>query len=225
MSPVKLVKAISTMIRKRFFAIFLQAFLPILLLGCAYRFTNSDRALSTSNSTSNNTPGVAVEGIFDTSRHTFAKDILWREIQRAFGSTGKVRLSSVENADVLIRIHLEEANFIPSPGKYNPNVKEPENPYIVSTVAPSSYPSLTNSFDAHSTGESVNYSFQVEAWKLGSGEQIFQKSYHHSFSYDIADRRSPHSATTISKENMEAGLTQSAQNIARRVYLDLLNKL
>lgn len=186
---------------------------------CTYRFTNSERSLQTS------ARSVAVEGIFDTTRHTFPKDILWREIQRAFASTGKIRLTSAEDAEVLIRIHLTDAKFIPNPGTYNTNVKEPENPYTVSPTSPNSYPLLNKSDDSYSTGETVNYEFQVEAWKLGSGQQIFQKSYRHSFSYQLAGRKEQISVTTVSKENMEATLTDSAQSIARSVYLDVLTKL
>lgn len=186
---------------------------------CAYRFTNSSRTLETG------ARSVAVEGIFDTTRHTFPKDILWREIQRAFASTGKIRLTSADEAEVLIRVHLTEAIFVPNPGQYNPNLKEPENPYTVSPVAPTSYPPLNRSDDSYSTGETVSYEFQVEAWKLGSGQQIFQKAYRHAFSYDLASRRDQRSVTTVSKENLEADLTSSAQSMARRVYLDILTKL
>lgn len=200
---------------------------PLLLLaglltlgGCAYRFTNSAQTLAVSKKS------VAIEGIFDTTRQTLAHDILWRALQKSFAGTGKLRLLPAESADVLIRVHLNDLSLNPSAGNLNDEAIDPVNPYSGETLAPTAaLPTLNSSPDSHSLSETLKFQFLVEAWDLQSGQKLFAKSYKDSFSYAVAEAAHLRRATLASKENIETKLAQSAETLARTVYLDLLARL
>lgn len=143
-----------------------------LLPACAYRFTN------TAIQPPAGIRSVAVEAIYDTSRTVLPHEILWESLQRSLAENGRLRLTSQDKADALLRAHITAASVNPTGGAENDEMgdKDPVLPKNPADIKPEEYRKITSA-GTWTTKESVGYTVVVELWDLRNRKMLFQRTY------------------------------------------------
>ncbi len=194
-------------------------FICINLSACAYRFTNIAMKPP---------PGVqsiAVEPVYDTSREVISHELLWHAIQAEFARNGRIQLTTRDQADALMTVHIEAATIAPSgsptgsKGTVDPNV---EGRQILND--PYSYKQLNRAGFSTNT-ESISYQVNVKVHNLFTKEVIFDRDYTASGSFRSVRAESVATANTgyiLYDEALDTRTASISDYIARRIVTDFL---
>jgi hypothetical protein len=154
--------------------------IPIVLLtGCAYQFSNlSSRPPS-------GVQNISIEAVYDTSQRSLPHELVWEGIQRAFAENGRLRLTSVANADAYVQTQIFEAGSTQGTPVGTSKVQEPKYDENI-PVVPGLYQKLTQAQVLADT-ESQMIKVDVKIWHLRTKKLLFSKIYGLSGSYRILD--------------------------------------
>lgn len=197
----------------------LKLAVSFLFCSCQYRFTNLHL----------NPPlglnKIAVESIYDTSGIVVPHEHLWEAVQGAFASDGKMKLTSVNQADLILRIHLYQVQI----NQKNVNgrlIKEPKKIPSVLTKQPTALSRYTqlNVATLYSGAETVSISTKVEVWDLSSQKLLISRNYSASGSYKIIDTDIPTESRFLrAEESFDHLFMNLSRTIARSVVKDVLS--
>lgn len=180
---------------------------------CVYRFTNKAMRAP---------PGigaVAIEAIYDTSREVIPHEHLWSELQRAFATSGKVRVTNQKDADALIRAHIHKAagsqsgNIIID-NKRDPTFQRGKDPPVASlfrdmTVA-----------NRYADRISVSFSVKIEVWNLKTKKIIRENVYFGGASANSFRQTSGQHQYIMFEETIDSSYKSSMRSIAEQVVND-----
>lgn len=160
---------------------------PLIIVGliaccvsaCSYRFTNIDAAL----------PGglrtIALEAIYDTSGEILPHGLLWREIQLAIARNSRFRITNRNNADMLLRLHINSASIVPSG---SPEVvykirKDPKPYNFEEPARPTDYDSmfLPSQFLKN---ETLALTVAIELWSIRERKIVFSSAFSETQEYN-----------------------------------------
>ena len=173
---------------------------------------------------------IAVEAVYDTSREVVPHELLWRSLQEAFAANGRLRLTSPDHADVLLRSHLTWARVSPpaSPTPVDSDSTQKKDPAIpfdeLVQRNPATFRNLTRG-GSFSTNENIQMKVEVEIWNLKSKDRIFTRSYSVGGSFiSIRDEARAGISTQylLYDEALRKRFLIMSQSIAERVVSDFL---
>lgn len=192
------------------------------VVSCAYRLSNIH---------ARNPKGIksiAVEGVYDSSQVPFPHDVVWRNLQHAVASSGHVRLTSIANADALLRIHIESASLSPSgptqdvSPKKEPKIEDSgQNP-----PSYSAYESLGNARALY-PDSTATLTVTAEVWNLSTKKLILQRSYplssaFRAFRGDMNANTNLKSNFAQYQEALNSAYSKMGRDLANRIITDLL---
>jgi hypothetical protein len=186
----------------------LLPFLFLFLVSCTYRFTNiaTDRPAGIES--------IAVAAVYDTTSEIIPHDIFWTAMQKAVIDNGRLRLTSEDKADALLRSHIKSASFrskdaAPTSGK-QPKIL-PNTNILGKDIDP-----MTQS-EAASTEEILVILVDVEVWDLKTRSKIFSKTY--SSGNRIVDRS--YDARSVAMDGQFLVYTESVNTMLADVAADM----
>ena len=149
---------------------FLPIFMVFMTQSCVYRFSNSSLLPPEGIHT------IAVEAVYDTSRDVIPHELIWSAVQREIARTGRLILTSHEEADALMTLWVTQSNISPS-GTPNQEAKS-KDPVAVDGVKPNprEYRELRTA-GSWTIDEQVGFTLEVEVHDLKSRNILFKKSY------------------------------------------------
>lgn len=207
----------------RYKTLILLVSLALTLTSCAYRFTN------VAMQPPKGIDSIAIDPVYDTSREVISHEILWQAIQAEFARNGRIRLTSREDADALMTIHLKSASVKPSgsavasAGTVEPGLNDGEilsNPYEYKQLRRAGFSTNT---------ESLQYKVEVKVHNLYTRQVIFEGSYDGSGTFRSVRAASvapPDTGYLLYDEALDARTKTVSAGIAKRIVTDfLLSKL
>jgi len=189
----------------------------VLISGCAYQFSNLKVKPP------QGIRSIAIEAVYDTSQKVRPHDILWESLQRKFAANGKLRVTSVHEADAFLQAEIIEARSSQSKPIVTSNARDEPEYDPTSPALPSSYRKLTQ---AAVLADNQKQSFKViiKVWHLETKKLLFKKTYAlGSGAYRLLDN-------TATKDNQFLRAEEAFQNhfqlmsnrLAGTVVTDLL---
>lgn len=196
------------------------ALLSAVLQSCAYRFTN--QAMTPPQGMKK----IAVEAIYDTSQTVLPHEILWKEIQDAIARNGHIILTSQEEADGILRIHLKTAE-IASSGYPESDSQEYDEPKVTETIKPppTEYRPITKA-SSWTTKESITFAIDVELWNLHTKKIIKKGSYSASDTFtSLFSKTTQYQIQThflLYEEALKTAFKAQSKTISEKIVTDLL---
>ena len=166
---------------------------------------------------------IAFEAIYDTSQKVRPHELLWESLQRAFAANGKLRVTSVAEADAFMQAQITRATSSQgSPTARKNAAGDPE--YDPKAPAlPSSYKKLGQ---AAVLADTQNQTMRVEikVWHLRTKELLFTKSYAvGTGNYRLLDNSTtPDNQFLRAEEAFHNRFSQMSTNLASIIVRDLL---
>ncbi len=190
----------------------------VLQSSCSYRLANSELKAP---------PGVSsiyVEAIYDTASKSLPHDLLWNELQRAVGESGKLRLTSREQADAHLRAHLVSASIIQVDPQTITAVADP-------VYQPGSEPADYRSFRSLNVAskfagkEVIQMSIAVDLVSTSSGKAIFSRMYPLSRTYSIINiAGTPNGRFQRADEAFESNFQYASKELSGQIVRDILKR-
>ncbi len=152
----------------------LRQILPIWFLllstACAYRFSNSSLLPPEGIRT------IAIEAVYDTSRDVIPHELIWSAVQREIARTGRLVLTSHNEADALMTLWVTSSKVMP--GGTPSQEPKAKDPIANGTDIPSplEFRELRRA-GSWTSDETVNFTLEVEVHDLKSRKILFKKSY------------------------------------------------
>ena len=190
-------------------------------LGCTYRFSNLHANIPTG------IQAIAVEAVYDTSKAVLPHEILWESIQQAFAQNGRLKLVGQDNADALVRMHLQQASIQPYGSPNISDIQKREEPKLETgdqAPAPEDFPDL-NIAKKYTPQESLAITVKVEVWDLHTHKLIMSQNYALSQAYSVALASAQPNEFLLREEVSTVNFKRMANDIANRVIEDLLIKI
>lgn len=167
---------------------------------------------------------VAVDGIFDTTKTSLPHALFWTELQKRFALYSPLFVTSPDNADLYVRIHITDASEFQTKREvkdivtYEPNTNiEPLDPTII--------PSL-NSASLVSTRQSTTITFAIEAIDIEGQEMFYSSTIKEAASYAIKGSFFPDETAPIkASESRNLALKAMAESLSIKVVNAINKKL
>jgi len=194
------------------------AFIFSLLSGCTYRFTNLALQAPA------NVNSIAVEAIYDTSREAVPHELLWKALQTELIKAGRVNLSSIDQADAILRVHLKKAAINPQGTPIQESIDRDPDYENRSELSPDAYKNL-NIAGSYTTSENLSWQIEVEIYHRFEKRVIFNKNYSISGSFrsfQASNISQTQTGFLMYEEGLEARFEQQAKQIANRIVTDFL---
>ncbi len=187
-----------------------------LLTSCAYHFGSSSIQIPAG------IRSLSVEAVYDTSREIFPHEILWSAMQQQIARSGRLVLTSQEEADAILRIWVQQARVNPSgTASREPLAKDPP-PSKDAPGRPDEYRNLRRA-GSWTTDENVSFTVEVELHDLKSQKLLKRQAY--SFNNNFKSLRPVTITSTASgylhyEEAMEAKVKELSNQLSQRVVVD-----
>ena len=189
------------------------------LMGCAYRFTNlamTPPAGITS---------ISVEGVYDTSEDVLPHEYLWNAVQQALAANGRMRLTSQDRADAILRIHMKRGHEAPSGTVVRDAVaKDPKITDSANVPPPDAFKRLTRA-GAWTLEEILDLTVEVEVYRIEDRKLIFKSSYSDNTTFKSQRSQDLAQANTqflLYEESLGASFVLLSKRIADKIVADLL---
>ncbi len=190
-------------------------------LSCAYQFSHLQVMKYPFRS-------IAVEGIYDTTSEVLPHEIMWSEMQRAFIRDGRLMLTSPDQADALVTLHLKEASLSPagtivdldrsSNGgsiRKDPSVFKGKEPPIFDEIK-----NLTRAGEV-ADKQAISASVNVKIWDLHKQTVVLNRDYALSELFMSADNvGDPMNEFLNHEEKLSSDFKRMSQRLASRVLQD-----
>ena len=150
----------------------LMALLALSVVGssCAYRFTNTGMSQPAG------VRNIAFEAVYDISQKVVPSEILWQEIQRAFAARGKMKITSIEEADAILITHIRSAASSPVGITRAGKEKDPKGDNIYSVEPKEGFRNLLKA-GSWTSNQVIGFAADVKLVHLRTREILFQNSY------------------------------------------------
>lgn len=207
-------------IPKKIFLRCLLFFIALFQISCIYKFSN----LHSKNPS--NVKSIYIESIYNTAHKVLPHELLWGQIQQAFARNGRLKVTTVDQADSYLRTRLIDAKTTNAdPVDLEPALDEPELNNLKQPPAPSSFKQLTRSASL-SQNETLSFLIEVELWNLKTKKMIFKKRYSASSPrYRILDSlTTPETQFLRSEEALEIQFENLSRKISKHIVSDVFNK-
>lgn len=192
--------------------------LLLAISGCAYRFSNTAMRPPVGVRT------IAVEAVYDVSREVIPHELLWSAVQRELVRSGRLMVTSQEEADAIMLITLNKASVNPTGTasreaiNRDPNVTETEKP------DPHEFRNLKRAGN-RTTDEAVSMAINVEVHDLKTRAVLFNRNY--SAGTTFKSLRSETITPTTSaylnyEEALQAKVKDLSEQLASRIVADFL---
>lgn len=186
------------------------------LSSCVYRFSNSSLRPP------EGIRSIAIEAVYDTSRDVIPHELIWSAIQREVARSGRLILSSHEEADALMTLWVSRSSVSPSgtPTR-DPRSRDP----IASADSQSIPPEFRDLRRAGSwtSDEQVGFTVEVEVHDLKSRRVIFKNIYDQTTAFKSlrAESITPIASGFLAyEEALQAKVKLLADQMAQRVVTD-----
>jgi hypothetical protein len=166
---------------------------------------------------------IAIEAVYDSSQRALPHEMVWEGLQRAFAANGRLRLTSVTNADVYLQTQILSAGAAQlDPLPQSSKDKEPK--FDASTPAPpGQYQKLTQA-RVLADKESQTIKVEVKIWHLRTKQLIFSNTYALSGVYRILDNTTTNENKFLrANEAFRNQFGLIAQNLGNLVVRDFLS--
>ncbi len=167
---------------------------------------------------------IAVEAVYDTSRSVIPHDILWDEIQVALARSGHLVLTSIDNAEGLLRVHIK--NYSTRQFGRSSTINEFKDPRPFETGEPTPPRYLRNLAQSHSIAQQETFTLgiDVELWDLHTQKKVFSKSYSTQKKYKIGLTQNKKLIHLRSEESNSINFAAASEDLANRIASDLLGR-
>ena len=185
---------------------------------CSYRLANSELKAP---------PGISevyVEAIYNTSSKSLPHDVLWNELQRAVGESGKLRLASRDHSDAHLRAHLVNASILQIDPIDKASVKDP---VYQPGAEPANYRSFRNLNVAakYAAKEVMQMSLAVDLIDRNTGKSIFSRTYPLSRTYSIINLAgTPSNLFQRAEEAFESNFQIASKEVSKQIIGDILRR-
>ena len=207
--------------KKTLFGLGIFVFLSLCCLSCSYRFTNlHSRAPK-------GVQNIAIEAVYDTSREVLPHDRLWESLQRAFAANGKLKVTSSDHSDAIVRAQITRASVTPY-GDSTEFDKIEKDPKAFDSNQPPSIDSYKKLHIARSIKgkELLAMAVTVEIWNLNTKTLLFKRSYPVSKTYRaVSGTTTAENAFLRSEEDLASAFHGQSDSIAAKVVQDFLVSL
>ncbi|MFW7379350.1 MAG: hypothetical protein ACOH5I_11120 [Oligoflexus sp.] len=191
-------------------------FFAWLMPACAYRFTNVALAPPP------NVRTIAIEAVYNTSREVIPHEWFWQAVQAEFARNGRVWLTSPEQADALMTLHITQASVAPS-GTPIPEAINRDPPVSDrGSLSPFNFKNLRIA-GSYTTTETINFQVEVTVHHLRQRRIIHRRLYQSggSFrSFQASTVSQINSGFLMYQEGMESRFRQLSEQLSRRIVTD-----
>lgn len=190
----------------------------LLTLSCAYRFSNANLRPPVG------VRSIAVEAVYDVSREVIPHELIWSAVQKELARSGRLLVTSQEEADAVMLITLSSATVNPAgtpsrePISRDPTVTESEK---------GNYKDFKNLRRAGNwtTDEGVNLALNVEVHDLKTRALLFNRNY--SAGANFKSLRPITITPTASgylnyEEALQSKVKELSEQLASRIVADFL---
>lgn len=185
---------------------------------CAYRFTNVAMSAPTG------IQSIAIEGVYDTSREVIPHEVLWNAVAEEFAKNGRLTVTSKEEADALVTIHITQAEVSPTGAPSAESIDR--DPPIGTNNYPDPF-AFKNLKKAGSwtTDEAISYTININIYNLYTRQTLFKRSYATSGNFKsirastVAQTRTGY---LLYHEALQARMRSLSQGLARKIVTDFL---
>ncbi|WP_141736068.1 LPS assembly lipoprotein LptE [Oligoflexus tunisiensis] len=186
--------------------------------GCVYRFSNTALRPPVGVRT------IAVEAVYDVSREVIPHELLWSAVQRELARSGRLMVTSQDEADAIMLITLNRASVNPTgtPSREainrDPVVTETEKP------APGEFRNLKRAGN-RTTDEAVNMTINVEVHDLKTRAVLFTRNYSAGTTFKSlrSETITPASSAYLNyEEALQAKVKELSAQLASRIVADFL---
>lgn len=194
----------------------------LLLLGictsCVYRFSNTALRPPVGVRT------IAVEAIYDVSREVIPHELLWIAVQKELARSGRLMLTSQEEADALMVVTLSKASVTPTGTPSRETIAR--DPAITDTEKPdyTEFRDLKRAGN-RTTDEAVNMTINVEVHDLKTRAVLFNKNYAAGTTFKSlrAYNITPASSGYLNyEEALQSKVKDLSEQLASRIVADFL---
>lgn len=169
---------------------------------------------------------LAIEAVYDTGEEVLPHHLLWGELFRSFVARGKMRITSVDDADLLVRAHIFKSESLPGNLRRDTVIKDKfhGNDIFKTTSVQSQFKNLLRA-GSWTTSQSLSMKVNIEVWNLKTHQKIFERSYDGGGGF-LSFRAN--SSTNIMSQFLQAeesrynSFRQTSRMIAEKVVSDLL---
>lgn len=192
--------------------------LLVFVQSCVYRFSNTAMRPPVGVRT------IAVEAVYDVSREVIPHELLWSAVQRELARSGRLMVTSQEEADAIMLITLSRASVNPTgtpsrePISRDPEVTETQKP------APQEFRNLKRAGN-RTTDEAVNMAINVEVHDLKTRAVLFNRSYSAGTTFKSlrSETITPASSAFLNyEEALQAKVKELSDQLASRIVADFL---
>lgn len=189
-----------------------------LINGCVYRFSNTALRPPVGVRT------IAVEAVYDVSREVVPHELLWSAVQRELARSGRLMVTSQDEADAIMLITLSKASVNPTgtpsrePISRDPVVTETEKP------EPQEFRNLKRAGN-RTTDEAVNMAINVEVHDLKTRAVLFNRNYSAGTTFKSlrSETITPASSAFLNyEEALQAKVKELSEQLASRIVADFL---
>lgn len=185
---------------------------------CVYRFSNTALRPPVGVRT------IAVEAVYDVSREVVPHELLWSAVQRELARSGRLMVTSQEEADAIMLITLKNASVNPSgtPSREaisrDPTVTESDKP------DPQEFRNLKRAGN-RTTDEAVNMAINVEVHDLKNRAVLFNRNYSAGTAFKSLRSETITPATSAYlnyEEALQSKVKELSEQLASRIVADFL---
>ena len=192
--------------------------LLLLTSSCVYNFSNTTLRPPVGVRT------IAVEAVYDISREVIPHELLWSAVQRELARSGRLLVTSQEEADAIMLLTLTDAKVSPSGTPSREAISR--DPVLSETEKgkPSDFKNLRRAGN-WTTDESVSMTLNVEVLDLKTRASLFSRNY--SSGTTFKSLRSATITPTTSaylnyEEALQAKVKELSEQLASRIVADFL---
>jgi hypothetical protein len=170
---------------------------------------------------------VYVEAVYNTAQEPVPHEVLWDELQRALAATGRLHLSTANDADIIIRTHLTQSSSGKAGERKSPanNKREPEPDLFSGQREPPGRGQLKDISiaDDYFLKTSWSSTIEVEVWDLHTKTLLMRRQYALSGEIPTVRGDIPTEAHHLrNEESFYYGFSNSSRAVAERIVSDLL---
>ena len=140
--------------------------------GCAYRFSNASLSLPFSSQK------LAIEGVYDTGEDVLPHQLLWFELQKSFAARGKMRLTSIDDADLVLRTMIVKSHQASG----NIERDKPDRDLVKGKEILTKGNPRDNLINLSRAGswtknQGIAVVVNIEIWSMHTGKRVFSRKY------------------------------------------------
>jgi hypothetical protein len=190
-----------------------------MFLGCTYRFTNIAMAPP------EGITSIAIEAVYDTTQEVVPHEYLWKALQQALAENGRIRVTSQNRADAILRVHLKTGNVAPFGTVVRDTVdKDPKITGGKAIPPPEDFKRLTRA-GSWTMEDKLDLVIDVEVYHIANQKLIFKSTYSENAvfkSQRSKDQAQMNTQFLVYEESLGASFKQISKRIADKIVADLL---